>query len=401
MRCAAPRRWKVGVIGTLFLVVPVMLGAVCEEDVRTRNQRLGNAMEAMEREDREVQWNKERNEVVFVVTTKTLEGSVVGARVSRHGGQMYAVSVVTGQLKLLNEPPGDGRDMGRYGMAYDRSFDLCEGGSEVLFSTLRFSSERGSYSTARLLFKEQESVVVGQRGGSWIDGDYGEIHPRCQPGGGWIAALVDDRVFQGGEEAYGFGLYLMDYEGENSRRVDSAGRTSHIAPRWSPNGKALAFVDVEGRVSAVEVESGRVWKGGQLGLEGDFAWAPCSCKLAYVGVTDEGASQTLEVWDLKEERVEVLLVGYFGALTWVQDGTAVIFGSHNARATSGWPRVGPGLVRLDVGSGEMERLNDWNTTVLGLAWDREGSWLAVRVHAYAPRSPTACCCTSSATTGLI
>ena len=234
-------------------------------------------MEVVEREDREVQWNKERNEVVFVVTTKTLEGNVVGARVSRHGGQMYAVSVATGQLKLLNEPPGDGRDMGRYGMAYDRSFDLCEGGSEVLFSTLRFSSERGSYSTARLLFEEPESVVVGQRGGSWIDGDYGEIHPRCQPGGGWIAALVDDRVFQGGEEASGFGLYLMDYEGENSRRVDSAGRTSHIAPRWSPNGKALAFVDVEGRVSAVEVESGRVWKGGQLGLEGDFAWAPCSC----------------------------------------------------------------------------------------------------------------------------
>lgn len=366
-------KWTKVAIGSLLMLAPLMSGALCGEDLLSRSMRLGGAISDMDEgavARQEVGWNTKRNEVMFVATKRSTSKHG-GARFTVFGGQMYAVSLETGQVRLVNDPPGDGRKVGKYGIAYDRSFDVCRGGTEVMFSTLRFSDNSGSFTTARLAGDEKEGMVIAKRGTK-------EVHPRCQPEGTLIAALVNDREWRGGEEPeLGYGLYMMDYEGKDSRRVDGAGRVWPIAPRWSPDGKLLAVVDVEGRVSVFEVESGRVWKGGRLGLEGDFAWAPCSCRLAYVG-WHQGASQSLEVLELKEERAEVLLTGYFGALTWVQDGTALIFGSHNVYAASG-RMVGPGLVRLDLASGEMERLNDWGNDVLGLAWDREGSWLAVRL----------------------
>jgi TolB protein len=146
-------------------------------------------------------------------------------------------------------------------------------------------------------------------------------------------------------------LIVADADGENQRIILSS-QHPLMSPAWSADGKWLAYVSFERRVSAIyvqEVLSGqRRMVSARAGINGAPAWSPDGKKLA---LTLSGSNGNLDIYllDLTTQQLTRLTDdgGIDTEATFTPDGSAIYFTSDR----SGNPQV----YRLVPGSNERPR----------------------------------------------
>ena len=86
-------------------------------------------------------------------------------------------------------------------------------------------------------------------------------------------------------------IYISDYDGENQRRV-TVGKTLNIAPRWSPDGRSIAYTSYRRGGANLFISNifqgtlEEVTKGDKVGENWLPAWAPDGTRLAFSTTRD-------------------------------------------------------------------------------------------------------------------
>ncbi len=86
-------------------------------------------------------------------------------------------------------------------------------------------------------------------------------------------------------------IYISDYDGENQRRV-TVGKTLNIAPRWSPDGRSIAYTSYRRGGANLFISNifagtlDEVTKGDKVGENWLPAWSPDGTKLAFSTTRD-------------------------------------------------------------------------------------------------------------------
>jgi TolB protein len=86
-------------------------------------------------------------------------------------------------------------------------------------------------------------------------------------------------------------IYIADYDGENQRRV-TVGKTLNIAPRWSPDGRAIAYTSYRRGGANIFISNifqgtlDEVTKGDKVGENWLPAWAPDGTRVAFSSTRD-------------------------------------------------------------------------------------------------------------------
>jgi TolB protein len=86
-------------------------------------------------------------------------------------------------------------------------------------------------------------------------------------------------------------IYISDYDGENQRRV-TVGKTLNIAPRWSPDGRSIAYTSYRRGGANIFISNifqgtlDEVTKGDKVGENWLPAWSPDGTKLAFSTTRD-------------------------------------------------------------------------------------------------------------------
>jgi len=86
-------------------------------------------------------------------------------------------------------------------------------------------------------------------------------------------------------------IYISDYDGENQRRV-TVGKTLNIAPRWSPDGRAIAYTSYRRGGANIFISNifqgtlDEVTKGDRVGENWLPAWSPDGARIAFSTTRD-------------------------------------------------------------------------------------------------------------------
>ncbi|PYQ76671.1 MAG: hypothetical protein DMG04_02905 [Acidobacteria bacterium] len=91
-------------------------------------------------------------------------------------------------------------------------------------------------------------------------------------------------------------IYIADYDGENQRRV-TVGRTLNITPRWSPDGRSIAYTSYRRGPPQVFISNifqgtlEEATKGERVGQNWLPAWSPDGQRICFGSTRDGGSSQ--------------------------------------------------------------------------------------------------------------
>ena len=121
--------------------------------------------------------------------------------------------------------------------------------------------------------------------------------PQISPDGEWVAYTVREMDVE--NDRYSTDLWMVRWDGVETVRLTHSGG-SHRLPRWSPDGRSLAFLSSRGDGAKVQV-----WvlprAGGEAmrlthmpGGVSDFAWAPDGSRMAVVASDPEPEPETTE-----------------------------------------------------------------------------------------------------------
>jgi len=155
-------------------------------------------------------------------------------------------------------------------------------------------------------------------------------------------------------------LMVADADGHNEQPVFSA-KYPIMSPRWSPDGKKIAFVSFRGRRSSINVVkliNGEVEQLTRFpGINGAPAWSPDGRQLALV-LSKEG-SPKIYILDLASKQLQRLTNG--SAIDtepyWSPDAKSILFTSNRGGK--------PQIYRVILATGEVQRVTfkgDYNTT---------------------------------------
>lgn len=139
----------------------------------------------------------------------------------------------------------------------------------------------------------------------------GVSEPAISPDGGWVAFTVTTHDTADDKEVSD--LWMTSWDGQTSVRLTSTPRESEHAPRWSPDGRWLAFLSSRGDTA----DASQLWllnrRGGEAELVTrvptsieDYAWSPDGTRLVFVSEDPDSVetssiaeSPFLEVTDLE------------------------------------------------------------------------------------------------------
>jgi Tol biopolymer transport system component len=128
-------------------------------------------------------------------------------------------------------------------------------------------------------------------------------------------------------------LAVVNADGTDARLLDGTAEAS--SPKWSPDGKLIAFLDSNGRVALITPEGDPVPMPTKVEAAG-VSWSPDSSKLAYVGYSKEGDGHSIVVaLDLASGR-ETTVPGTRGSSetpTWSPEGDQIAFESMTSTST--------------------------------------------------------------------
>lgn len=241
--------------------------------------------------------------------------------------------------------------------------------------------------------------------------------PRVSPDGEWVAYTV--RSFNLEADQRQTDLWMTGWDGATTLRLTTTATESETNPRWSPDGRHLAFLSSR----ADENETAQLWLLPRAGGEAekvtavkpgisDYAWSPDGTRFVFV-VSDsdsvasakdrtpppivvdrfffkeDGAGHLtrkrahLYLFDLATRRLEPLTRGDFddASPAWSPDGRRVAFLSKRGPdpdRTSSWDvwvvDAAPGAEprQLTRGDGTVDNYDAWNS----IAWSPDGAHVA-------------------------
>lgn len=111
--------------------------------------------------------------------------------------------------------------------------------------------------------------------------------PQLSPEGNWVAYTVS--VADLGEDGTASDLWMTSWDGRTTLRLTTTASESEHTPRWSPDGRYLAFLSGRGNDDGVD----QLWLLPRAGGEAeqvthhrtgvaDFSWSPAGDRLALV-----------------------------------------------------------------------------------------------------------------------
>jgi dipeptidyl aminopeptidase/acylaminoacyl peptidase len=135
--------------------------------------------------------------------------------------------------------------------------------------------------------------------------------PQVSPDGKWVAYVVG--VHDVEKDKRDSDLWMVSWDGKDQLRLTSSAETTERAPRWSPDGRSLAFLSARGD-EAEKKKGAQVWlldrQGGEAqkltdvkGGVSDYAWSPDGRRLCLVVDDFDPASdpEKMEGWKRKTE----------------------------------------------------------------------------------------------------
>jgi TolB protein len=135
-------------------------------------------------------------------------------------------------------------------------------------------------------------------------------------------------------------IYISDYDGENQRRV-TVGRTLNIAPRWSPDGRSIAYTSYRRGSANIFISNifqgtlDEVTKGDKGGENWLPAWSPDGTRIAFSSTRDGNPEIYVVNRDGSNLRRITNHPGIDITPTWSPSGTQIAFTSDR----SGTPQI--------------------------------------------------------------
>ena len=135
-------------------------------------------------------------------------------------------------------------------------------------------------------------------------------------------------------------IYISDYDGENQKRV-TVGKTLNIAPRWSPDGRSIAYTSYRRGGANLFISNifqgtlDEVTKGDKVGENWLPAWSPDGTRLAFSSTRDGNP----EIYIVNRDGSGLRRVTNHPSIditpTWSPSGTQIAFTSDR----SGTPQI--------------------------------------------------------------
>jgi TolB protein len=125
-------------------------------------------------------------------------------------------------------------------------------------------------------------------------------------------------------------IYISDYDGENQRRV-TVGKTLNIAPRWSPDGRSIAYTSYRRGGANLFISNifqgtlEEVTKGDKVGENWLPAWSPDGTRLAFSTTRDGNPEIYVVNRDGSNPRRITNHPGIDITPTWSPSGTQIAF----------------------------------------------------------------------------
>lgn len=260
---------------------------------------------------------------------QTMDSSKVDLEAFKRTGAEY---VVVGELQAT------------FFGSYDVSFkiiDICKSNGAIIFS-MRFPKQRPEH--FRALAHHLSDLIFEQ-----IIGVKGFFSTR-------IAYITIDRYLRKTVHT----LTIADSDGYNDKPLVIA-ESPLMSPKWSPDGRFIAYVSFEGNRSAikiVDVARGSIKKVSNFpGINGAPAWSPDGKSLAVVLSKD--GTPNLYIVSLIDNSLQRITKSRAIDTEpyWSPDGKSLVFTSNRGG--------GPQIYRVLLGTGEVSRLTfdgDYNAT---------------------------------------
>jgi dipeptidyl aminopeptidase/acylaminoacyl peptidase len=193
--------------------------------------------------------------------------------------------------------------------------------------------------------------------------------PRCSPEGNWIAYTLSTVDAEGDKRDTD--IWMVSVDGKETVRVTTSPE-SETSPRWSPDGRFLAFLS--SRPGAGKVKGNQVWlldrRGGEArrltelkGRLSSFEWAPDGKRLALVFREEEAPPKDDKQagQDAAEKPKPVVIDRY----SFKRDGAGYLYGERRER-----------IYLYDIATNKAELLTTENYDESSPVWSPDGRYIA-------------------------